>query len=490
MAAEANTSENTPRIVILGAGMSGLCMAIGLKQSGITSFTILEKASGIGGTWWDNTYPGAQCDVRSHLYSYSFEPNPDWSRTYAPQAEIQSYMERCVHKYDLLPHIRFNSELVEARFAADRGLWLLRTIDGEALSANIFVCSCGPLSEPRFPDIPGLEAFHGTLFHSSRWDHDYDFSGKRAAVIGNAASAVQLIPQIAPLTQKLFVFQRSANWIVPRRDRAYKTWEKALFRVQLIGRAHRAFLYWLHEMNRLAFNQGSLLAKLATKAAENHLRKQIPDVKLREALRPDYPLGCKRILISNDYYPTLMRPNVELVTTPIERILPDGIASSDGQVRRVDAIVCATGFNAVRMLSSVHIEGLAGCTLDSVWEHGPEAYHGVTVAGFPNFFLLLGPNTGQGHTSTLLYIEAQVQYTIRCINELMQRGQTYLSVRPEVMNRHNRELQAVLKNSVWASGCGSWYKTKEGKVAAIHPGFSFQYVREMREPRFEDYAFH
>jgi cation diffusion facilitator CzcD-associated flavoprotein CzcO len=486
----AETPTDGPRIVILGAGMSGLCMGIRLKQAGITSFTILEKAGGIGGTWWDNTYPGAQCDVRSHLYSYSFELYPDWTRTYAPQAEIQSYMEHCTRKYRLLPHIRFNTEIAAAHFDAGLGLWLLRTGEGEELSANIFICSSAPLNQPRYPDIPGLGRFRGSLFHSSRWDHDYDFAGKRVAVIGNAASAVQLIPQIAPLVQRLSIFQRSPNWIVPRPDRAYATWEKALFRIPLIGHAHRYLLYWLHEMNRLALNQGSVIAKLATRTAEKHLRSQIADEELRAALRPDYPLGCKRILLSNDYYPTLLRPNVELVTLPIERVTANAIATSDGQERPLDAIICATGFEAVRMLSSVHIEGLSSNTLAAAWKQGPEAYHGVSVAGFPNLFLLLGPNTGQGHTSTLLYIEAQVDYTIRCIRELLIRRRSYLAVKSEVMERHNRELQAQLKNSVWASGCGSWYKTKEGKISAIHPGYSFQYIRQMREPRFEDYAFH
>lgn len=488
--AGADSTTATPRIVILGAGMSGLCMAIRLKQAGITSFTIFEKAGGLGGTWWDNTYPGAQCDVRSHLYSYSFELYPDWTRTYAPQAEIQRYMQHCAQKYSLLPHIRFNCEIVAGRFTAEQGVWLLRTRDGEEITANIFICSSGPLSQPRYPEIPGLDKFQGKLFHSSRWDHDYDFAGKRVAVIGNAASAVQLIPQIAPSTQRLFVFQRSANWIIPRPDRAYTSVEKALFRIPAIGRFHRFLLYWLHEMNRLAFNRDSLAAKLASMGAARHLRKQIPDEKLRAALRPDYPLGCKRVLISNDYYPTLLRSNVELVTAPIEQVTATGITTSDGQTRALDAIICATGFDAVRMLSSIHIEGVSGNTLADIWKQGPEAYHGVTVAGFPNLFLLLGPNTGQGHTSTLLYIEAQVDYIIRCIEELAKRNRAYLAVKSEVMARHNDELQKQLTHSVWATGCGSWYKTKEGKISAIHPGFSFQYIREMREPRFEDYAFH
>lgn len=462
-------------------------MGRALRKAGITSFVIIEKSAGIGGTWWDNTYPGAECDVRSHLYSYSFDPNPDWSQAYAPQREIQEYLVRCAAKFNLLSHIRFNTVLAEARFDAQQGLWLLQLENGEQLSANFFVCSAGPLSEPRYPDIPGMDTYKGRLFHSARWDHGYPFEGKRVAVIGTAASAVQLIPRVAPLVAKLYIYQRSPNWIIPRFSHTYKPWEKALFRISFFARAHRFLLYMVHELNRLSFNPGSLMAKIARKLAEMHLRHQIPDRRLRDALCPGYPFGCKRVLLSNDYYPALMRSNVELIDIPIKRIDQTHIVTGDGESREVDAIVCATGFNIKHVLSSIKIQGLDGCLLSQAWKHEPEAYQGVTVANFPNLFILLGPNTGQGHTSAILFIEAQVSYTLKCIQELGKRQKHFLAVKPDAMNRYNVALQKTLATSVWAAGCRSWYKTESGKIIGIYPGFSFQYIHQLRKPRFEDY---
>jgi cation diffusion facilitator CzcD-associated flavoprotein CzcO len=478
-----------PQIVILGAGMSGLCMGIRLLQSGVRSFTILEMASGLGGTWWDNTYPGAQCDVRSHLYSFSFEPNPDWSRVYAPQREILAYMQRLADKWSLHDHIRLNTELACAHFDEARGLWVLCTRAGEELLARVLVCSTGPLSQPRYPDIAGLARFGGKVMHSARWDHSYDFDGKAVAVIGTAASAVQLVPKLAPAARQLHIFQRTPNWIVPRPDRAYRPWEKALSRLPPFGRMQRWYQYWVHERNRLGFNQGSAVAAFFERIAAEHLRRQIADPALRARLRPTYPLGCKRVLLSNDYYPTLARPNVELVTAPIECVQPGNIVTADGQHRAIDAIVCATGFDTLHMLGSVDVRGLGGQPLAAVWKQAPQAYHGISVAGFPNLFLLLGPNTGTGHTSTLLYIEAQVNYTLQCLRELQRRRKVWLAVRPEVMDGHNRQLQATLSTTVWAGPCSSWYKTAGRWIAAIYPGFSFQYTRAMRRPRFEDYVF-
>ncbi|HEY6043989.1 MAG TPA: NAD(P)/FAD-dependent oxidoreductase [Nitrosospira sp.] len=480
-------TDGVYRVVILGAGVSGLCMGSALRRAGITSFVIIEKSGGIGGTWWDNTYPGAECDVPAHLYSYSFDHYSGWSQAYASQGEIQKYLERFAAKSHLLPHIRLNTALVEARFDAQQGLWLLQLSNGDRLRANFLVCSAGPLSTPRYPDIQGIDMFQGRLFHSARWDHDYDFAGKHAAVIGTAASAVQLTPRIAPLVAKLYIYQRSPAWIVPRINYVYRRWQKALFRIKFFYRAHRFLLYIIHELNRLAFNPGSLMAKAGRTLAEIHLRQQVPAKELREALRPDYPFGCKRVLLSNDYYPTLMRSNVELVTAPIERIDQAGIVSGDGTRRDVDVIVCATGFNVKHALSSINIAGLDGSSLDQTWASEPEAYRGVTVANFPNLFLLLGPNTGQGHTSAILFIEAQVNYALQCIGEITRRRKNFLDVKPGVMVRYNEELQQVLDTSVWAAGCRSWYKTESGKIIGIYPGFSFQYIHELRKPRFEDY---
>ena len=478
-----------PRIVILGAGMSGLCMGVRLVQAGVRSFTILEKAAGLGGTWWDNTYPGAQCDVRSHLYSFSFEPNPDWSRVYAPQAEILAYMQRVAQKWDLHDHIRLNTALAAAHFDQAAKRWRLQTGAGDELHADVLVCSTGPLTQPRYPDIAGLSDFQGKVMHSARWDHAYEFGRKTVAVIGSAASAVQIVPQLAPVVAQLHVFQRTPSWIVPRLDRPYRDWEKMLYRLPLIGRLPRWYHYWLHERNRLGFNQGTRMARLFERFADEHRKRQVPDPALRAKLRPNYPLGCKRVLPSNDYYPALTRPNVELVTDPIERIDATGLVTRDGRHRAVDALVCATGFDTLHLLGSVDVRGLDGQTLAQVWKHAPQAYRGVTVAGFPNLFLLLGPNTGTGHTSTLLYIEAQVGYALSCLRELRRRGRAWLAVKSEVMAAHNRALQERLATTVWAGPCSSWYKTPAGHIVAIWPGFSWEYTRVMHRPRFEDYQF-
>jgi cation diffusion facilitator CzcD-associated flavoprotein CzcO len=484
-----NLARPKPAIVILGAGMSGICMGVRLRQAGIHDFTILEKSAALGGTWWDNTYPGAQCDVRSHLYSFSFAPNPGWSRVYAPQAEIRAYMERVAKRWSLHERIRFGTELAAAHFDAVNGCWNLRTRGGETIEADALVCSTGPLSTPRFPDIPGLHEFGGKLVHSARWDHGYDFAGKAVAVIGTAASAVQIVPQLAKVAARLHVFQRTPNWIVPRMDRPYRPWEKALFRLPLLGRIPRWFQYWLHERNRLGFNPGTRMATLFEGFALSHLARQVPDLALREKLKPAYPLGCKRVLPSNDYYPALVKPHVELVTDPMEGIDATGIATRDGRHRAVDAIVCATGFDTQHLLGSVEVRGLEGRLLSDAWRNAPQAYHGITVAGFPSLFLLLGPNTGTGHTSTLLYIEAQARYALKCLEELRRRDSRWLSVRPEVMSEHNRALQQRLSTTVWAGPCSSWYKTPSGHIAAIWPGFTREYVRNVRLPHFEDYVF-
>jgi cation diffusion facilitator CzcD-associated flavoprotein CzcO len=326
------------QVVILGAGVSGLCMGSVLHRAGITSFVIIEKYAGIGGTWWNNTYPGAECDVRSHLYSYSFDLNPDWSQAYAPQREIQEYLTGFASKFDLLSRIRLNTALVGARFDAQRGLWLLQLENGDQLSANFFICSAGPLSEPRYPAIPGMDKYEGRLFHSAHWDHDYRFEGKRVAVIGTAASAVQIVPRLAPVVAKLYVCQRSPNWVIPRLSHKYARWEKALFRIPFIARGHRFLLYLAHELNRLSFNPGSFMARVGRGLAEIQLRRQVPDQALRTVLRPNYPFGCKRVLLSNDYYPALMRSNVELITTPISRINQTAIVTTNGGRHEVDAV--------------------------------------------------------------------------------------------------------------------------------------------------------
>ncbi len=480
---------NSSRAIIVGAGMSGLCMGVRLRQAGIESFTILEKASGIGGTWWDNTYPGAQCDVLSHLYTFSFAPNPDWSRRFSPQPEIQRYMEGVAQRFGLVPKISFNTEVVAARFDQQAALWTVETRGGETYTAPILVISMSPLHTPHVPEVPGLDSFRGTVFHSARWPAEFNPAGRRIAVIGNAASAVQFVPEIAPAAERLTVFQRSAHWIIARPDRPHYAWEKALFRIRPIERLHRWWQYWRHEFHRLLFEQGSAAGRIARAQALRHLRSQVADPALRAKLIPDYPMGCKRILLTNEYYPALQRPNVELVTTPIERIEADAVVTSDGTRYPVDAIVCATGFTVANTVSSIHITGPNGASLEQIWSAGARAYHGTTHAGFPNLFFLFGPNTATGHTSALLYIEPQTDYVIRCMREIESRGSRWLDVRPEALERADRETQGRLQRTVWAAGCRSWYKRPDGRIEAIYPGYSFQFARELRDASFGDYVF-
>jgi cation diffusion facilitator CzcD-associated flavoprotein CzcO len=476
--------NKSPSIVILGAGMSGICMGVVLKRAGIDSFVIVEQSSAVGGTWWDNIYPGAQCDVRSHLYSFSFEMKPDWSRVFAPSHEIQAYVEHCVAKYGLRGHLRLNTRLTEARYDPAQARWRLETAAGETLTANVFICSVGPLNRPRFP--AGIDAFRGEVMHSSR----YDFTGKRVVLIGSAASAVQIAPPLAQAAARLTIFQRTPSWILPRPDRLYSELEKFLLRAPPLARLNRWWHYWVHEARYGAFKGHGLMYRLMTWLADRHRRQQVTDPVLREKLRPNYPMGCKRILITSNYYPALCRPNVELVTQEAAGFTAEGVIAADGTVYRADAVVCATGFVTTELLAGLPVYGAAGTTLVAATEDGAAAYRGVTVAGFPNFFMLLGPNTGTGHTSVLIPIEAQARYIVKCVQELDRRGQASLDVRAEVMAEHNRDLQQRLARTVWASpGCRSWYKTASGKVVATYPGYITRYVLEMRYPRFADYEF-
>ena len=487
-ATAAGAAADEPQIVILGAGMSGICMAIELKRAGIDSFVVLEQSGGVGGTWWDNTYPGAQCDVPSHLYRFSFAPKADWSRVFAPSREIQAYVEDCVRRYGVARHLRLHTEVRAAEYDAHAARWRVTTADGREFRPRCFVLSLGPLNHPRLP--PGIEGFAGEVMHSARWNHGYDFRGKRVAVIGSAASAVQIVPTLAAQAAQLTVFQRSPSWIVARPDRPYSRLEQRLFRIPWCARAYRAWLYWRFEANFAAFKGRGPMYRLLTHMAEKHLTTQVPDAALRAKLRPRYPMGCKRILVASDFYPALGRANVELVTQAAAGFTASGVVAADGSHREVDAIVCATGFETTEPLARLSVRGSGGETLAAAWRDGPEAYHGITVAGFPNLFLLLGPNTGTGHTSVLIPIEAQARYVLACLRELERRGARSMDVRADVMRAHNAELQRRLAGTVWASpACTSWYKTRSGKILATYPGFITRYVRETRTPHYADYIF-
>lgn len=482
------TSGDMPvhEVVVLGAGMSGLCMAIGLQRAGIHDYVILEKQAGLGGTWWDNTYPGAHVDVPAPVYSFSFAPNPHWTRRFAGAAEIQAYMRGLAERHGVVNHMRFGTRLTEAAFDADSGLWTLRTEGGKSLRARFFVCSTGPLNQVRWPDIPGLESFSGVRMHSARWDHQQPLQGKRVAVIGTGSTASQLLAPVASQAARVHLFQRTANWVLPRMDRPYHVLDRALARFGPYAALTRWGWMRVLEWGRRGFDEGTVARRGMLRTAGAHLRRQVPDPTLRARLRPPYPMGCKRIIYSNDYYPTLMQPHVELVTQGIDRITPTGIVTTDGQQREVDVLVCATGFDTQHLLSSISVTGLGGQRLAQAWAGGAHAYHGITVSGFPNMFLMLGPNTGTGHTSTMLYIEPETRHAIACMQAVRARGLRWIDVRAEVMDAHNQRLQKRLDGSVW-SHCRSWYRNDNGRITALFPGFTAEYVQAVARVNLDDY---
>jgi cation diffusion facilitator CzcD-associated flavoprotein CzcO len=399
-------------IAIIGTGFGGLCVAIALQRAGIDSFVMLEKGEDIGGTWRDNQYPGCACDVPSHLYSFSFAPNPNWSRMYSPQPEIWDYLRRVTDRYRLRPHMRFNTAMTAARYDDGSGTWLIETGAGTSLRARSLVSAMGALSRPAFPDIAGLANFSGEVFHSQQWDQRIDLANKRVAVIGTGASAIQIVPQIAAKVKQLHLFQRTPPWIIPRMDRSITDVEHALFRwLPFTQRLYRYWIYWKMELRVLGFTFKTDLLKASEKLAIKHMHKHIADPALRARLTPNYRLGCKRVLVADDFYPALTRPNVELVTDGIREITSSGIATVNGAERTIDVIILATGFHVADNYFDVSIAGKNGVNISDVWQDKAEAYYGATTAGFPNFFMITGPNTGLGHTSMVFMIEAQVNYS-------------------------------------------------------------------------------
>ncbi len=474
-------------VVILGAGMSGLCMAIALKRAGRHDFVVLEKSAGLGGTWWDNRYPGAHVDVPAPLYCYSFAPNPRWRERFAAAGEIQAYMAHCAERYGLQPHLHFGRAITSAQFDEDQGLWRIDTDAGQTLHARHFVCSTGPLSVPRWPQIPGIESFAGARLHTARWDASVPIAGRRVAVIGTGSTAAQLVPELARSAVRLHVFQRTANWVLPRMDRRYGAADRLLARWPPYAALVRAGWNAVLELGRRGFDEGTFMRRTLLQQAEAHLRRGITNEALRARLRPPYPLGCKRIIYSNHYYPTLAQPQVELVTEGITHITPQGIVTADGQERAIDVLVCATGFD-VQHAVSVPIRGRGGRWLAEAWRDGPQAHLGLSVAGFPNLFMMLGPNTATGHTSTLLYIEPGVRWVLRAMQEVERRGQRWLDLKPAVMQAFNDGLQGRLQGSVW-SQCRSWYRADNGRNIAIWPGSTREYRRAVAAQNYAEFCF-
>jgi cation diffusion facilitator CzcD-associated flavoprotein CzcO len=475
-------------IAIIGAGFGGIGMAIRLKQAGLSSFTIFERGPEIGGTWRDNTYPGAACDVPSHAYSLSFEQYPGWTRKFSPSEEIQAYLLRLVEKWRLRSHLRLGTEIVEARFDEARGAWALITGAGETVTARVVVSAVGGLVDPALPDIKGIESFAGEIFHTARWRHDYELTGKRVAVIGTGASAVQVVPAIAQQVEKLSVFQRTPAWVVPKLDKRYSERTRRLFaRFPLLLRASRFLKYAASELlGPMIFLDAPRLSALAERMSLRHLHAQVKDPALREKLTPHFQFGCKRILVSDDYWASFERENVELVTDPIDRIEREGIVTKDGVRHDADAIVLATGFAVGLAAAPFPVTGRGGRLLDDAWRGGAVAYKGMTVSGFPNWFILMGPNTGPGHTSVLVYTEAQIEHVREAIERMRRDGLRFVDVRADVQERYNAGIQGRMKYMVWSS-CKSWYLSPDGSNHALYPGFAAEYALRTRRFHPSDY---
>lgn len=477
------TQPSHTRIAILGSGFAGLCAAIRLRQEGYHDFVVLERADEVGGTWRDNSYPGCACDVESHLYSFSFAPNPAWSRRYAPQAEILAYLRRCAERFAVLPHVRFNHAVRAASWDEAQARWRIETSQG-LLTADVLVSAAGPLSEPAMPAIPGLSSFTGKVFHSARWDHGHDLRGRRVAVIGTGASAIQFVPQIQPLCEKLHVFQRTPPWILPRQDRPVSPRLRWLLqRVPAAQQVLRTGIALQRELLGIPFRHPSAL-RLGQRLALRHLRHQVPDAALRDKLTPKYTLGCTRVLLSDDYLPALGRPNVEVVTDDIREITPGAILTADGEARQVDTILCATGFRVTDAPASRALRGRDGRSLAEVWRGSPQAHLGITVHGFPNLFMLLGPNTGLGHTSVMLMAESQVEHLLGALRFMDQRRAAVIEPTAEAQAAFIAQVDARMQGTVWLKGgCHSWYLDQTGRNSTLWPGSAIGYRR--RSGRFD-----
>ncbi|MCA1587151.1 MAG: NAD(P)/FAD-dependent oxidoreductase [Chloroflexi bacterium] len=468
------------RIAIVGTGFAGLGLAIRLKAAGVEDFVLIERADDVGGTWQANTYPGCQCDVPSHLYSFSFAPNPTWTRTYSRQPEIWSYLRDLVDRHDLRPHIRFGHELTAAAWDDARSHWRVETSRG-AWTAQLVVDATGPLSHPAVPAIRGLRRFEGKIFHSADWDHDHDLTGERVAVIGTGASSIQFVPRIAEQVGQMHVFQRTAPWILPHTDRPTTRLERRLYRaLPFAQRAVRTAVYWSRESFLLGFIKDQRYMAGAEKIARVHLRKQVRDPALREKLTPQFRLGCKRVLLSNDWYPALTRPNVELVTEAIREIRGKTIVLADGSEREVDTIILGTGFHVTDPPIARLVRGRGGRTLAELMTDGMQAYLGATMRGLPNFFKLIGPNTGLGHNSMVFMIESQLRYVMDALRVMDDQQIATFEVRPEAMAAYNEQIQSKMPGTVWMSGCASWYLDAAGRNTTIWPDFTWRFRHRTR----------
>ncbi|BFM17438.1 NAD(P)/FAD-dependent oxidoreductase [Maricurvus nonylphenolicus] len=476
------------KVAIIGAGFGGVGMGITLKKQGFDGFTIFEGGPEVGGSWRTNTYPGCACDVPSHLYSYSFELNPNWSQAFSPQEEIWEYIGNCAQKYGVMPYIEFEQRVTATRFNSEKGVWELTLNDNERVDARVLIQATGALSLAKYPDIEGRDTYKGVQAHVAHWDNNINLKGKRVAVIGTGASAIQVVPTVAPEVEELFVYQRSASWVLPKKNVRFKKSTQALWKkFPLLQKFHRLSLYWMMEMAVPALLWFPSLLKYGRDEHKALLNESVSDPELRKKLTPDYELGCKRTLMSDDYFSAFERDNVELITESLESITPKGIITADGIEREVDVIIYTTGYETGKPAFPFDITNERGETLQDYWGGQPKAYYGMNVTGFPNLGLIMGPNAGPGHTSVLVYQEAQYKYLTKYIRHILNNNVRALDVKESKLNEMFQWAQDRMKNSTWLSGCASWYLNEDGTNSTMWPGFSFEYLIKTRRLHLDAY---
>jgi cation diffusion facilitator CzcD-associated flavoprotein CzcO len=478
------------RVAVIGSGFGGLGAAVRLRREGVTDFLVLERADAVGGTWRDNSYPGCACDVPSHLYSFSFAPNPDWPRTFSGQQHIRAYLEHVADTFGLRPHIRLNRDVTVMRWDNDELHWVIETANGSTITADAVVSATGPLSDPKLPDIPGLAEFPGKVFHSAQWDHDYDLSGKRVAVIGTGASAIQIVPEIQPKAGRLTLFQRTPPWVMPRMDRAISGAEKWLHRtLPFTATARRGLLWGIRELQVGAFTKHPDQLGLVESIAKANMARAIKDPALRAKLTPSYRIGCKRILLSNAYYPALAQPNVDVVDSGLSEVRGSTLVGADGSETEADVIILGTGFHVTDMPIATRVVGADGITLAESWKDGMQALRGATAAGFPNWMTIIGPNTGLGNSSMILMIESQLNYMADFLRQLhVLGGRAALDARPDAVSGWNRRVQDRMRRTVWnTGGCTSWYLDAEGRNTTVWPGTTAEFRRATRSVDLGEY---
>ncbi len=467
--------------------MSGLCLAIQLKRSGIQTFTIIEKSDRVGGTWLENSYPNSGCDVPSYLYSFSFAPKLDWSMKYARQPEILQYFRDCADRFGINEHIRFGTSVTSARFDEVRSLWQVTTSDGETHEAEFFVSAVGQLNRPKIPDFPELDAFQGEKWHSAQWKHDYQLNGKRVAVVGNGASAIQFVPTVAEQAERTFVYQRSPSWIQRFNNYRYSEFSKKLFQAMpWMAKLHRMWIFIMCEWRIRAIVDPWVANPIYHAWIKWRMGRQVRK-DMRPQLIPDYTPGCKRILLSNDFLKTLQRDDVELISEPIERFTADGIATAAGATP-VDAVIFATGFESTEFLQPMEVFGRGGAPLDASWKERPKTLLGLVTPGFPNMFMLYGPNTNLGHNSIIYMVESQVAYILKCLRHMQSHGYGEIEVRPEAVEAFDHRVQKKLKGTVWSGNCTSWYKKADGSITNNWYGAAIEYRWAARKPKFSQFV--